>query len=76
VHESTYNADQKHSSQEEVMFSTGTEDEDDECDPHWASLQEDSTSDKDDDEKEKKCQVGIRCKRALISLSVHEKEFV
>ena len=54
MHESTYNAGQKHSYQEEVMFSTGTEDEDDECDPNWASLEEDSTSDKDDDEKETK----------------------
>ena len=54
VHESTYNVGQKHSYQEEMMFSTGTEDEGDECDPNWASLEEDSTSDKDDDEKETK----------------------
>jgi len=34
------------------MFSTGAED--DKCDPNWASLEEDSTSDKDDDEKKTK----------------------
>ena len=53
-HESPSNADQKDSYQEEVMFSTGAEDEDDKCNPNWASLEEDSTSDKDDDEKKTK----------------------
>ena len=37
---------------EQVLFSTGTEDEDDLGDPNWASLEEDSTSDKDDNVKE------------------------
>lgn len=38
--------------QEQVLFSTGTEDEDDLGDANWASLEEDSTSDKDDNVKE------------------------
>ena len=45
MHESNYNADQKHSDSQEVLFSSGTENEDG-GDPDWASVEEDSTSDK------------------------------